>query len=219
MPRKTKYTRELVVEAGLAQLEEIGWEGFTPKRVAEWLGCSTMPIFHHFATMDEFRKAVLDSAWNLLIEYSSRNYTGDIWVDQSIGYVLFARDHGRLFSCMHYGSPEDLMERRYKFWLDLSKSQVKYQPFEDLSETQLQWVKHIRSLLSHGLAISVSTEIATAWDNDEVIKKVMALCSKILIDGFSMEEDSLKEISRLLPKETRKRIQGISVEKNPEVSG
>ena len=97
-----------IIEAGLEQLKDGGWEGLTPKSVAKKLGASTMPIFSHFATMDEFRVAILDRAWEMHKEYVLANYTGDIWVDQGIGYVLFARDHAQLFSCMYYGKLQEI---------------------------------------------------------------------------------------------------------------
>lgn len=209
MPKKTTFTRQIVVEAGLQQLKTIGWEGFTPKKVAQQLGASTMPIFSHFPSMVEFKKAVLDRAWELLLEYSSRNYTGDEWIDQSVGYVMFARDHGRLYSCMHYGSPEEIQERRYQFWLALTRSVDAHQGFKGLSDEQIQWIRHVRSLLSHGIAISVSTEISTIWQSDEFIKRVMSMCSKMLIEGISGQDDALEELSLLLPTETRDRIRGV----------
>lgn len=209
MPKKTTYTKQIVVEAGLVQLETNGWEGFTPKKVAQQLGASTMPIFSHFPSMAGFRQAVLDRAWEMLVDYSSRKYTGDKWVDQSVGYVIFARDHGRLFSCMHYGSPEEIRERRYQFWLALTRSIDAQQAFKGLSEDQIQWIRHIRSLLSHGIAITVSTEIATIWESDEFIKRVMSLCSEVLIEGIYGKNGVLEELSALLPSETRERIRGV----------
>jgi AcrR family transcriptional regulator len=209
MPKKTTFTRQIVVEAGLQQLKTIGWEGFTPKKVAQQLGASTMPIFSHFPSMVEFKQAVLDRAWELLLEYSSKNYTGDEWIDQSVGYVMFARDHGRLYSCMHYGSPDEIQERRYQFWLALTSSVDAHRPFEGLSDEQIQWIRHIRSLLSHGIAISVSTEITTIWQSDDFIKRVMSMCSEVLIEGISKQDDALEELSLLLPAETRDRIRGV----------
>lgn len=209
MPKKPTFTRQIVVEAGLLQLEKIGWEGFTPKKVAQQLGASTMPIFSHFPSMIEFKQAVLDRAWELLLEHSLGNYTGDEWIDQSVGYVMFARDHGRLYSCMHYGSPEEIQERRYQFWLALTRSVDAHRAFEGLSDDQIQWIRHIRSLLSHGIAISVSTEISSIWQSDEFIKKVMSMCSEVLIKGISGQEDALEELSLFLPAETQDRIRGV----------
>jgi hypothetical protein len=110
---------------------------------------------------------------------------------------------------MHYGSPEEIQERRYQFWLALTRSVDAHQAFKGLSDEQIQWIRHIRSLLSHGIAISVSTEISTIWQSDEFIKRVMSMCSEVLIEGISVQDDALQELSLLLPAETRDRIRGV----------
>lgn len=214
MPKKSKFTKEMVIEAGLLQLKACGWEGLTPKSVAGRLGASTMPIFSHFANMIEFRQAILDRAWELLLAYASRSYTGDIWVDQSVGYIIFARDHGRLFGCMHYGPPEEIRERRYRFWVATSGQLEKHPAFEDMSTGHIGWVRHIRSLLTHGIATAVSTGIATVWDDETVIEQVMSLCTEVLCEGFSKRGDRLDAISERISAETTERINRVPGEVN-----
>ncbi len=209
MPKKIKYTKETVVEAGLSLLKETGWEGITPKAVAKRLGASTMPIFSHFSTMDEFREALLDRAWEIMKEYVSRSYTGDAWVDQGVGYILFARDHGRLFSCMHYGGPGEVRDRRLRFWLFVSREMEGYPAFEGMSAEHAGWIRHLRSLMTHGIAVTVSSGMAPIWENDDVIKRMLALCSNVLREGFAQKGDELDEISGRLPVEARKRISGL----------
>jgi AcrR family transcriptional regulator len=208
--RKPKFTKEMIIEAGLQQLRNCGWEGMTPKLVAKRLGASTMPIFSHFATMDDLKEAILDQAWAMLLEYCSRCYTSDIWVDQSVGYILFARDYGLLFNCMHYGSPEKIKKRRYKFWVALSQPLEDLAYFTDMKSEHIGWVRHIRSLLTHGIAISISTGIANFWENDDVIKQVVALCSEVLCEGFARQSKRLDEISALIPSQMQTRINRVS---------
>ncbi|MCP4688044.1 MAG: TetR/AcrR family transcriptional regulator [Desulfobacterales bacterium] len=209
MPKKTKFTRETVVEAGLAQLKEGGWEGVTPKAAARRLGASTMPIFSHFSTMNEFREAILDRAWEILKEYVSRSYTGDAWVDQGVGYVLFARDHGRLFSCMHYGAPGEVRDRRLQFWLFVSRELEGHPSFKGMSAEHVGWIRHLRSLITHGIAVTVSSGLAPIWENDEVIKRMLALCSDVLREGLAQRGDELDEISGKLSMKARERISGL----------
>jgi AcrR family transcriptional regulator len=208
--RKTKFSKEMIIKAGLQQLQRRGWEGMTPKRVAKRLGASTMPIFSHFATMDELKEAVLDRAWEMLLEYASRNYTNDVWVDQSVGYIIFARDHGQLFNCMHYGPADKISERRYRFWLALSQQLGDISYFEGMNTEHIGWARHIRSLLTHGIAISMSTGLSTVWKNDELVKRVMALCSDVLSKGFAQQSDRLDEISAMIPNHILQRINQVS---------
>ncbi len=212
MPKKTRFTKETVIEAGLKQLKEIGWEGVAPKAVAKRLGASTMPIFSHFSTMDEFREALLDRAWEMLGEYVSRSYTGDPWVDQAVGYVFFARDHGRLFSCMHHGALAEIRERRYRFWIFVSREMEGSPAFEGMSAERAGWIRHLRALLTHGIAVSVSSGLAPVWANDEVVKRMLTLCSDVLREGMAKRGDELDELSGKISPEARKRISGAPVE-------
>jgi AcrR family transcriptional regulator len=211
MPKKTKYTRVAVIEAGLKQLKESGWEDLTPKSVAKKLGASTMPIFSHFATMDEFRVAILDRAWEMHREYISKSYTGDIWLDQGIGYVLFARDHSQIFSCMDYGRLQEIRDRRLRFWEFASRQLEGYPAFEGLSAEHVGWIRHLRSLLTHGIAVSVSSGFAPIWKDEEVIKQMLSLCSEILFTGLSDRRNELDEITKIIPSEARKRLRRVLV--------
>jgi AcrR family transcriptional regulator len=131
MPNKQKFKRESVIEAGLNQLKDEGWDGLTPNKVAKRLGASTMPIYSHFPTMVDFKNALMDRAWKMMEAYALANYTGDPWIDHGIGYVLFVRDNGRLFASMHSEDTQVVQERRYQFWVTISKDLKDYPKFKD----------------------------------------------------------------------------------------
>jgi AcrR family transcriptional regulator len=211
MPKKTKFTKEAVIEAGLEQLKDGGWESIKPRLVAMKLGASTMPIFSHFKTMEEFKTAILDRSWELIAEYASRSYTGDIWVDQGIGYVLFARDHGQIFNCMHYGKVEEIRERRMRFWEFASQQLEGHPTFEGLSAEHIGWIRHMRSLLTHGMAVSISSGFVLIWEDEDVVRKMLSLCSEILFEGLSANRDKLDEMTKKIPPELKvvlKRLRG-----------
>jgi len=209
MPKKTIYAKATVIEAGLEQLKESGWEGITPKLVAKKLGASTQPIYSHFATMDEFRAAILVRAWEMLVEYVSKSYTGDAWVDQGIGYILFARDHGRLFNCMHYGKPENVRKHRQEFWGIVSKKLKGYPAFGGLSAEHVGWIRHIRALLTHGIAVTISSGFGPIWEDEEVVRQMIPLCSEIILDGLSNKKDEITEVTSKIPSDARERLFGM----------
>lgn len=206
MPKKTKFTKATVIEAGLKQLKESGWEGLTPKSVAKKLGASTMPIFSHFATMNDFKIAIMDRAWEIIAEYASRTYTGDTWVDQGIGYVLFSRDHGQIFNCMHYGKVEEIRERRMQFWGYASAQLEGHKRFEGLSDEQLTLIRHTRALLTHGIAVSVSSGFAPLWGDEDVIREMLILCSDVLFEGLSANREILDKIAKKIPAEIKEKL-------------
>ncbi len=211
MPKKTKFTKMVVIEAGLEQLKERGWEGITPKMVAKRLGASTMPIYSYFATMDEFRVAILDRAWEMPREYISKSYTGDIWVDQGIGYVLFARDHSLIFNCMQYGRLQEIRDCRLRFWEFASRQLEDHPAFEGMSAEHVGWIRHLRSLLTHGIAVSVSSGFAPIWKDEDVIKRMLSLCSEVLLTGLSDRGDELDEITKIIPPEAGEMLKRLPV--------
>ena len=211
MPNKPKFKRESIIEAGLQQLREEGWDGLTPNKVAKRLGASTMPIYSHFPNMAEFKKALMDTAWKMMEEYALADYTGDPWVDHGIGYVLFARDNGRLYTSMHAEDTEIVQERRYQFWVTISKDLKDYPKFNGLEPEVVGWIRNLRTFLSHGIAVSVNLGLTPIWEKEEVVKQMITLCSEILLDGLSKKKVQLYDALELVPLSARERISGISL--------
>ena len=66
------------------------------------------------------KDAVVVKGWELLMDYEGRNYTGDVWVDQSIGYLSFAMEEHNLFECMFDGRNYALQRQMgFKNWMYL----------------------------------------------------------------------------------------------------
>lgn len=58
MPPKPRFTRDEIVEAALAIVSERGADALTARELADWLGCSTRPIFTTFEDMADLRREV-----------------------------------------------------------------------------------------------------------------------------------------------------------------
>lgn len=214
MPNKTKYTKADVIAAGLNRLEKEGWEGLTPKKVAAELKASTMPIYSHFPTMAQFRKALMDEAWQMMAEYALANYTSDPWVDHGVGYVLFARDKGQLFTAMHAENLEEVQTRRYQFWKIISKELTDHPKFKDMTPELAGWIRNMRSFLVYGIAVSVNTGLTPVWKNEEVVRQMITLCSEVLMEGLVQKKDRLFTTLDLVPKYVRERISDISLKED-----
>lgn len=211
MTNKTKYTKTDVIKAGLTLIEKKGWEGLTPKKVANQLGSSTMPIYSHFPTMAQFRKALMDEAWQMMTDYALSSYTGDPWVDHGVGYVLFARDKGRLFTAMHSEKLEEVQERRYQFWKIISKDLSGHPLFSQMEHELAGWIRNMRSFLVYGIAVSVNTGLTPIWEKEDVISQMISLCSEVLMEGLIQKKDRLFKTLDLVPMEVRERVSGVSL--------
>lgn len=190
MPRKTKFTTKEIVTAAFELVREDGWGGLSSAAVADRIGSSTMPIYSHFKNLEELEHAVLEKCWDLLMEYESRVITGDVWFDQAIGYVFFARDERQLFRCMN--DPRHLekqRELRMKNWEFLGGPLKDYAPFAGVNKEVLDQVRFGRVMMTQGLASMISIEWNPELESDENIIKYISRCSKALLEGLPKLSD------------------------------
>ena len=67
--KKNGITRERVIDCAFDELKENGWECWNARQIARRAGCSTMPIFRLFGSMDELKKEVIARALKVYEEY------------------------------------------------------------------------------------------------------------------------------------------------------
>ena len=56
MGRKTKITKEMILDAAYELLDEAGIGAVAIKSIAARLGCSTQPVSWHFGSMTELKR-------------------------------------------------------------------------------------------------------------------------------------------------------------------
>ena len=99
MPPKPKIAKDMIVEAGFRLLREQGIDALNARSVAARLQCSTQPVMHHFATMEDLKKEVYQKAdafhsdYLMDIDFSS----GDPMLSIGLRYIRFAAEEAHLF--------------------------------------------------------------------------------------------------------------------------
>lgn len=185
MPRKTQFTADDIVTTALGMVRKSGWAELSATAVAKQMGCSTMPIYSYFDNLEKLKDEVIINAWKRIMEYEAREYTGDIWVDQSIGYVFFARAETQLFMCMFDGRNVELQRKMLlAHWQYLAKFLDDYEGFKSLSGPQRLIIRQSRALMTHGLAVSVSTGWTTIMSDDAIIMNYIRAASHALLEGY-----------------------------------
>jgi len=186
MPRKTRFSAEDIIQAALEMTREAGLTSLSAAAIAKKMGCSTMPIYSHFESLDELEEAVIESAWEMMFEWEAKEITGDRWVDQSIAYTRFAREEKHLFQCMwdsrHY---EKSQEMNNKHTLFLEENLARYEKFEGLSDEELFNIRIARAIFSQGAAISLSSGWMIRLNDEDVAANFIELVSKGLQIGIS----------------------------------
>lgn len=104
MPPKVRVTREDIIRTATDIVRESGAEALNARTVAAVLGCSTQPIFSNFATMEDLRFAVVESADALYQEYVSRETESGEYPPYKAGgmaYIRFAKEEKELFKLLY----------------------------------------------------------------------------------------------------------------------
>jgi AcrR family transcriptional regulator len=200
MARKIKFSAADVVQAAVELVRRKGLAGLSAPAVAEQLGASTMPIYSHFKNMQALEDAVFRQVWDRIRQYQSERYTGDLWIDQAIGYIRFAREERHLFRCILDGRNQELkyaLNRRE--WAHLAEALEGYEPFRGLDEKQIARARYVRAMLCHGIATSAKIGLnKLIFEDDELLTLFLTDVSKALLTGFGQVPPLEGEARRLL---------------------
>ena len=74
MPR-LKFTKEIVVEAGYELMKKEGFQNVSVRKIANYLKCSTAPIYFNFRTIDELKEEIINVCKEKLKKYLYGNYS------------------------------------------------------------------------------------------------------------------------------------------------
>ncbi len=118
MGRKTKITKEMILEAAYELLEEAGINAVAIKQIAAKLGCSTQPVSWHFGSMAELKKELYGYAACKVtagLEEEMRKMEAiDAFFYSGVRYISIACDHPNVFRFLNVDDPvESIGERIY----------------------------------------------------------------------------------------------------------
>ena len=209
MARKTQFSSKEIIEAATALAREAGWQEFSVKAVAAQIGSSTMPIYSQFESLDKLKDAVVVKGWELLMDYEGREYTGDVWVDQSIGYLNFAMEEQNLFQCMFDGRNYELQrEMGFKNWMYLFALLEDYQGFKGMTREQIFLTRYSRAVFTHGLASSIRANLwGKLLEIDGMTENLILAGSHALLEGYKTTYDQSNRSIAFLDKEISKMIE------------
>ena len=115
--------------------------------------------------MENIEAEVVKKALAYFVEYLSRERTGDKWLDQALGYVLFANEEKHLFRCINDEKHTPFQKQFAKrHWVELGKKLSSDERFKDMSDETKHKIRVTRWMLVHGLACLVSS----GWFNSPI---------------------------------------------------
>ncbi len=100
MPPRTRYSPDRILDAALALTRRDGIGTVTARSVAAELGCSTGPIFTHFASMDALNEQLMDRIIADFVVMAASGEHDDPLVGAGVGWLRFAVEEPRLYEAV-----------------------------------------------------------------------------------------------------------------------
>lgn len=102
MPPKVKITREALLECAYRIAEQEGISVVTSRTVAKMAGCSIQPVFSHFPTMEELRKATFDYSCQKFIEEVTTYKNAPNFISLTVQWTVdLARNRPNLYRLLY----------------------------------------------------------------------------------------------------------------------
>ena len=112
MPKKPTTTRENMIEGAFRLIRHRGYEAFSARNLAAFLGCSTQPIMYQFPNLADLKELAYQKADRFHSDYI---LSGADLLETGLRYIKFAAEEPMLFKFLfqsgHFAglSLEDLM--------------------------------------------------------------------------------------------------------------
>ncbi len=99
MARKESITKDDIINAAFAILQEEGIEQVTARKLAARANCSTQPIFRVYKNMEELAEELFGKACDFFGDYYRQipKSTVTPFVHLGLVYIKFAEEHKRIF--------------------------------------------------------------------------------------------------------------------------
>ena len=158
MAPKQQFNRNDIIEASFNFVRKHGWEGLSARAIANELNSSTRPIYDYLDSMKNIEAEVVKKALANFVAYLSRERTGDKWLDQALGYVLFAQEEKHLFRCIN-DEKHIRMQKQFakEHWAALGEQLSDDERFSKLPEKIKNRIRLARWIFVHGLAFLVNS--------------------------------------------------------------
>ncbi len=188
MTRRKKYRVEDIVDAAVEIVRQRGMGNLSARALAHQLKASTMPIYTRVNSMRDIEEAVVENAWQRLLSFQLTPYSGDIYMDMGLGYVLFARNEKYLFKCIHDETYSEVNTRcsadNFEYHLKRLRDYPVFDRFSD--ESRRKFMFH-GWLFSHGFASLLNSGMESyirSLESDSAIREVFTEASAIFWKGL-----------------------------------
>jgi hypothetical protein len=192
MPPKTRFTKEDVVNAAFKIVRKKGMGALSAQSIARELKSSIAPIYTQTKSMTKLQDEVVHKIFRLFVNYQTKTWTEEIYLNLGLGYVFFALKEKHFFSCINDKRYKKIYQKYaadfYRLQLEkLNSSSL----FSTLSKNQKHRIMMKGIILSHGIAaliVNSNLDYFNKMKNDK--KKVMNLLGSLLSEELKNVKSS-----------------------------
>jgi hypothetical protein len=195
-PMKKTFTTDDIVEAAFQVVRKQGRKKLSARTIAKELNASTMPIYSTISSMKDLETKIGQKFTELLLEYCSTPWTGNLLVDMSFGYVRFAKDEKELFRIMFLADePSEFADykRATPTVFQILATRLKEEPaFKELDEEKIHYITQNIEIIIHGLACLINYG-RLPNDSDEYVQQYLEEVSAFLMQRVGDANSPVKK--------------------------
>ncbi|MCK4888761.1 MAG: TetR/AcrR family transcriptional regulator [Candidatus Aminicenantes bacterium] len=201
MPPKVKYGREEILNGALSIVNREGLDKLSVRRIARELSCSTTPVYSTFRSMPELENSLISRVIDILISYTEKDYTENLFLNIGIGIVFFARQYRKLYRVLFLESDKfkEVLER---FHNSTDQQMKKAQISQLIDEEERKDILRKMWIFTHGLATLISTGYIEN-ESDEFIIDLLGRTGGDVISSTIYQKDP--ELFKKLVSEGKKK--------------
>ncbi|UNC92318.1 TetR/AcrR family transcriptional regulator [Candidatus Contubernalis alkaliaceticus] len=162
MPPKTKFEKEVIVEAGLEIAKEKGFSGITARSVANRLRSSVAPIYVNFATIDDLIEAVVQRVFAISEELLAKQKGQSVFEIIGKASLAFARDYPVLFRELSI-QPNPYMSSYETIENNMIEAMAEDEAMRGWTIEERKWLLLKMRVFQMGLSVMVANGHVPSW--------------------------------------------------------
>jgi len=201
---------EDILKGAYSVLEREGLPGVTAVSVATEVGCSTMPIFWIFRTINDLRNETLKAALEYLVAEIKKPRGNNLLGDAGMAICILARDKPNLFKALFFEQSQSgkLMSAFHKWFRDRTRKVDLYSRSAISSEEKYQEIMTGMFTMIFGHASQVLLSSSRNLKDDMIFRGLMDLLVPYYAEHVSHKSKGIPSNDEL-----RKMVQKHAAEK------
>lgn len=199
MPPKTIFTKEQIIDAAFDIFKDEGIESLTVRKLAGRLNSSTAPIYTSFGNVEDIKKQLMDKALILLLEYTEKEYTQDIFLNIGMGLLEFAKEYKIVYRTLFMGNNK--YQHILKEFNERNILQMKKEKYLSLFEkNDLVTVLDMMFIYTHGIAALLCAGMLED-ESREYFKSTLAEMGYCVVGSFAYRRGLAEQFGKEMRKD------------------